>query len=451
MDEPLALTLAATGVGAPDVPVSVTGEGSFLPSRLDVDGLAVAAVAAAGAGAADMLAARLRSDPPWVSVDARGAAAAFVGEQLFEPQGWELPPVWDSIAGDYRAVDAWVRLHTNYASHRRAALSVLGCAEDREAVSRAVAGWQADELEAAVIAAGGAAARLRSSEEWGRHPAGIAAAGQPLVAVASRSADIDPIGAAERPFDGLRVLDLTRVIAGPVCTRFLAAYGAEVLRIDPPGFEEVPALVPDVTAGKRSAALDLRDPDDRNRFAGLVERADVLVCGLRADALDGLGFAHEELLAINPRLVTARLDAYGWQGPWALRRGFDSLVQMSTGIAFASDDAPPQPLPAQALDHATGFIMAGAVGRALAVRERAGLVRDIRCSLVATAELLLGSAGDPEAPAAGWTGADTEAAETALGPVRRVPVPTVIDGVAPELRVEAGPLGRHEAAWHDRT
>ena len=185
---------------------------------------------------------------------------------------------------------------------------------------------------------------------------------------------------------------MTRVIAGPVCTKFLAAYGAQVLRLDPPGFAEVPALLPETTAGKRTAALDLRVDADRRLFENLVADADVLVTGLRADALAGLGYGDGTLTAINPALIVASLNAYGWDGPWRHRRGFDSLVQMSCGIAAAGALAAgrdePFPLPVQALDHATGYLLAAEVGRALTRRLTRSAVSRIRASLIGTANLL---------------------------------------------------------------
>jgi crotonobetainyl-CoA:carnitine CoA-transferase CaiB-like acyl-CoA transferase len=253
----------------------------------------------------------------------------------------------------------------------------------------------------------------------------------------------------------VRVLDLTRVIAGPVGTRFLAAYGADVLRIDPPGFAEVPALLPETTTGKRTAALDLRTADGRVAFEGLVASADVLVTGLRADALARLGYDDDALSALNPALIVASLDAYGWAGPWRDRRGFDSLVQMSAGIAAAGAEAVgadrPVPLPVQALDHGCGYLIAAAVGRALTRRRTESVVSRIRLSLIGTANLLWslprpsGLGEQPPMPKPGdFPLADTH---TAWGPARRVPLPGAIAGVDPEWRVEAGPLGRHQPTW----
>jgi crotonobetainyl-CoA:carnitine CoA-transferase CaiB-like acyl-CoA transferase len=251
----------------------------------------------------------------------------------------------------------------------------------------------------------------------------------------------------------VRVLDLTRVIAGPVGTRFLAAYGADVLRVDPPGFAEVPALLPETTAGKRTAAVDLTTAAGRAAFERLVAGADVLVTGLRADALGRLGYDDAALTALNPALITASLNAYGWSGPWRDRRGFDSLVQMSCGIAAAGGSAAdkPVPLPVQALDHATGYLLAAAVGRALTARLTRGVVSRVRASLAGTANLLWSLPRPTDLPALPPAARPEETrlvdTRTAWGPARRVPVPGDISGIAPELRIKAGPLGRHEPAW----
>jgi hypothetical protein len=446
----------------PDV-LTATGPRTVLPSQFDVTGLATASVAAATLAAAEFLAARTDGPPLPVTVDSRQACAAFAAEGLFTPVGWERPDIWDPIAGNYRARNGWIRLHTNYAYHRAAVERLLGAA-DRESVAAAVAEWKAEDLETAVVEAGGCAAVMRTREDWLAAPAGAATADAPLTAVTDRQR---PDGAAVAggadgaagaggplPYSGVRVLDLTRVIAGPIGTRFLAAYGADVLRVDPPGFAEVPALLPETTAGKRTAALDLRAADDRAAFESLVAGADVLVSGLRADALARLGYDDAALAALNPSLIVASLDAYGWVGPWRDRRGFDSLVQMSSGIAAAGAAATgadhPVPLPVQALDHACGYLVAAAVGRALTRRSTESVVSRIRLSLVGTANLLWSlprPAGQPPMPKPGDF--PLTDAQTAWGPARRVPLPGAIAGLDPQWRVEAGPLGRHRPAWRD--
>src|SRR5580693_1204170 len=441
--------------------LTATGPRAVLPSQFDVTGLATASVAAATLAAAEFHAARTDGPPLPVTVDSRQACAAFAAEGLFTPIGWDRPEIWDPVAGNYRARDGWIRLHTNYAYHRSAVERLLGAA-DRESVAAAVAEWKAEELETAIVEAGGCAAAMRTRDEWLAAPAGAATARAPLVAVTDRPV---PDGAAiavdgataaggPLPYSGVRVLDLTRVIAGPIGTRFLAAYGADVLRIDPPGFAEVPALLPETTAGKRTAALDLRAADDRAAFESLAATADVLVSGLRADALAGLGYDDDALAALNPALVVAPLDAYGGDGPWRDRRGFDSLVQMSSGIAAAGAAATgadrPVPLPVQALDHACGYLTAAAVGRALTRRRAESAVSRIRLSLIGTTNLLWSlprPAGQPPMPKPGDF--PLTDARTAWGPARRVPLPGAIAGVDPQWRVEAGPIGRHRPAWRD--
>lgn len=453
---------AAAGGAADDTVTAddlvVTGPSAVLPARFDVTGFAAGAVAAAGVAAARLLAARRDIPPAGVTIDTRAACAAFAAEGLFTPIGWPRPELWDPIAGNYRTSDGWIRLHTNYPYHRAVAERVLG-GQDRDAIEKAAAGWPGEELQAAIVDAGGAAAVMHDRSGWLASAPGRATAGELAVTVESRPGDAVPAwrGGIEpaRPFGGIRVLDLTRVIAGPDCTKFLAAYGADVLRIDPPGFAEVASLLPETTVGKRTAALDLATPADRAIFEELVRGADVLVTGYRAGAMTGLGYPDDVLAALNPSLVIASLTAYGDSGPWGTRRGFDSLVQMSSGIAAAGatwlgrDD--PVPLPVQALDHATGYLLAAAIARALTRQLTTGVLDRIRASLIGAANLLWRlpepSSQPPRPNPADFTLVDTA---TAWGPARRVPIPAVIDGTAAEWTIDAGPLGRHRPEWITR-
>jgi hypothetical protein len=456
LDEVGSLVWSATG-GDPDLAadhLALTGERRVLPSCFDVTGFAAAAVGAAALGVARLAAAR-RGDGavPAVAVDTREASAAFVCEHLFAPVGWELPDIWDPIAGDYETADGWIKLHTNYASHKAAALAALGlgAGAKRADVAAAVAERRGDDLEQGVVDAGGCAAALRTAETWATHPHGSVAVAEPAIrsVAADGVLDLAPITGHRQPLHGVKVLDLTRVIAGPVCTRFLAAHGATVLRLDPPGFAEVAALLPETTAGKRTAWLDLADPRRRARFVELLAEADVLVHGLRPGAMEAHGLGDDAIRSINPGLVTARLDAYGWEGPWAGRRGFDSLVQMSCGIAAAGMAAAgaskPTPLPAQALDHGAGHLLAAAVASALAD----GRPADVRASLVGVANLLL-SLPDPDgmaAPKPTWGPADRVERDTEWGLATAAPIPGTIAGCPTFLDLPSGPLGRHRPAF----
>jgi hypothetical protein len=452
--------------GEPGLPERVTSSGPavVLPSVFDVTGLAADAVGAATLAVAELAAARRGSgavdagDVPAVAVERRAAAAAFAGEALLTPLGWERPPPWDPVAGDYRAADGWVRLHTNYAHHRAAALGALGLDDgaDRDAVAAAVAALPGVEVETLVVDAGGCAAVMHTPGEWAAHPHGRVALAEPAVAAAVDGtvevpAELRSPGSA--PLAGVRVLDLTRVIAGPVCTRVLAAWGADVVRVDPPGFAEVPALLPETTAGKRRVALDLRDDAGRAAFERLAAGAHVVVDGLRPGALDGLGYGTAALRELNPALVVACVDAYGWHGPWAGRRGFDSLVQMSSGIAAAGGAAAgvdgPRPLPAQALDHGAGWLLAAGVARALTRLAVDEAPSEVWTSLAGVAALLLARPlpDELEVHAPSWTDDDTVPDETAWGPVRRVPCPGTIDGVRGGWTLPAGPLGTDRPQW----
>ncbi|HWL30107.1 MAG TPA: CoA transferase, partial [Burkholderiaceae bacterium] len=353
---------APSGAADDCIVPAVLGSGS-LPSAYPVTALAVASIGTAVQALASYMASGFGQRPA-VAVDRR--LASFWFGTTLRPLHWTVPAVRDPVTGDYRCRDGWIRLHTNAAHHLSAALSTLNQPSDRDRVQRAVTTWDANELEEAVLRAGGCAATLRSAEEWVVHPQGKAVAAEPLFHIDETEAGDVPHTSPNpnRPLDGLKVLDLTRVLAGPVSTRFLAGFGAQVLRIDPPFWEE-PGMVPEVTLGKRCAALDLRIPEQLAHLKALLAQADVLVHGYRPDALERMGLGADTRQRLRPGLVDVSLDAYGWSGPWMGRRGFDSLVQMSCGIAhtgmLAYGRDQPTPLPVQALDHATGYLMAAAV------------------------------------------------------------------------------------------
>lgn len=352
---------------------------------------AVSELAATSIGLATQALSDLLGRPAPVSVNVRLASRWF--QQSFIPLNRPPAALWDPFAGDYAAADGWIRLHTNAPHHRRAMESVLGVHADRASLAAEVQKWSAAMLEQAVVDAGGCAAQMRSMQQWQQHPQGSAVSQEPLFAQqAITGATIPdwPLHAA-RPLYGIRVLDLTRIIAGPVATRFLASLGARVLRIDPPDWQE-PTLEEEITSGKRCARLDLKSRDGLAHLRSLLTQADVLVHGYRADALEKLGLDAATRQQLAPGLVDISLNAWGWSGPWRNRRGFDSLVQMACGIAHQgmqwSGNTTPTPLPVQALDHATGYMLAAAVLEGLRQRRINGTGWQARLSLARTALLL---------------------------------------------------------------
>ncbi|MFJ8621500.1 CoA transferase [Kitasatospora sp. NPDC093550] len=389
-DRPTADAWAALG-GSADLParVSFHGPDDVLPSGLPVRRLARATVAVCSLAAAELAALRSGGPVPAVRVDQGAVATAFLSERHLTIDG-RTPVSFAPHSGFWRTADGWVRTHANYPHHRTRLLAALGLAADAgpEQLAEVLGTLPAEQIQERAYAAGALAVAVA--------PASTAA--HPLVEhLAVGSADVGParpLGEApgDRPAAGVRVLDLTRVIAGPVATRTLALLGADVLRIDSPRLPEAEDSHADTGFGKRSTRLDLAEAADRAAFEELLATADVVVTGYRPGALDAHGLAPADLFAHRPDLIVVQLCAWGWTGPWAARRGFDSLVQAGVGIAAheAAPDGRPGVLPAQALDHGTGYLMAAAVLRAL-TEQRTGRPggRHLRFSLAGTAAWLM--------------------------------------------------------------
>jgi crotonobetainyl-CoA:carnitine CoA-transferase CaiB-like acyl-CoA transferase len=342
----------------------VVGASGSLASPLPVADTGFACIASALLAAAALQRARGGSWPD-LTLDRGHVAAAMLSEDFFrrgrEPASSKFAP----LSRFWPTADGWVRTQANYEWHRAALVSTLGTSGDPEAVADAIAELPAHELEDRVFAAGGVAAAVRSLETWGAHPQGRAVMGEPLIGhqVLGRAAPKRRL-ASGLPAAGVRVVDMTRVIAGPVCTRYLGALGADVLRIDPPGRPDLePGAVADTLLGKRSSVVELATADGLDRLHDTLAGADVVVHGYRPGSLDRFGLEAEELATRYPGLVVVYLDAWGRSGPWADRRGFDSIVQAASGIAMiqSTDGVTPGALPCQLLDHGTGYLAAAAV------------------------------------------------------------------------------------------
>ncbi|MFI5608214.1 CoA transferase [Amycolatopsis sp. NPDC051903] len=439
-------------------PVSLTGDESVLPGTFRVAAAASAGVGAATLAAAELL--RLRGiEPGAVGVDARHAAASILSEAFLRVNGEPPPSPWGPIAGDYRAADRWVKLHANYPRHEAAICWALGVPAQREAVAKAVAGRPAAEVESAVVTAGGAAALMRSREEWLEHPQGRAVADLPLVEIRRLGeAPNRVLFDSDRPLGGVRVLELTHVLAGPVAGRVLAAHGANVLHVGAAHLPRIPALTMDTGHGKRSAFVALDTEGGRAKLKKLVARADVVLQSFRPGALARIGFGPDELAELRPGIVTADLSAYGWTGPWARRRGFDSLVQMSSGIADEGARAEgadrPVPLPAQALDHTTGWLAAAAIMTAVRRTVEVGGSQHVRLSLAGTGRWLDSLGRKDSGPsgvdyAAFADRADlVEDVDSDFGRLTRVRMAGELPGAPPHWDHASHLPGADSAVWH---
>lgn len=436
--------------------VTLTGDDPVLPMPFRVGAAALATIGAAGLAAAELW--RLRTGRAQsVSVDIRAAAAAFRSERYLRVAARPPSALWDPLAGFYRAGDGrFIQLHTNFPHHRDGVLRVLGCDGTREAVAAAIGGGRASALEDVLAAAGMCAGMVRRRDEWQGHPQGAAVAGLPLLEIVKLGASPpEPGGRGERPLAGVRVLDLTRVIAGPVCGRTLAEHGAEVLLVTAPHLPSIETLVIDTGRGKLSASLDLSRPEDAGRLHALVREADVFCQAYRPGALAARGFGPEALARLRPGIVYVSISAYGHVGPWRDRRGFDSLVQSVSGIAHEGGVSAgldgPKHLPAQAIDHATGYLAAFGAMVALARRAREGGSYLVRLSLAQTGRWLDGLDRVDPVGVADPTLEDvldlTEAADSPFGRLRYVkPAARLAETPAYWAR-PAVPLGTHAAAW----
>ncbi len=430
-----------------------------MPALFAVAHVGAASFATAGSAIADLVS-LVSAAPPEVWVD-RSLAAAWLRQWAEPVGGWDRGSPWHGVSTDYPTADGrWIRLQANYPHLRQAVLDTLGVPEERDAIARVIGAMPADEAEQALVDGGGAAAASRTLAEWAAHPQGRAVAAEPLIDTTwadEKASDLarDWAPTPQRPLAGIRVLDVTRVLAGPVATRFLAGYGAEVLRIDPPGYAEPGGSSGgDLMLGKRCAHLDLRTAPGRDTFLQLLAGADVLLHGLRRGAMDRLGLGAEARRAAGPGHVEVTLNAYGWTGPWTERRGFDTLVQtsagMSTEIMLRDKLAAPKLLPAQVLDFATGYLAAAAAIRGLAERARQGRGSSWRLALARTGAVLAHAGQPPAEPeiTLPLNGPYEDRVYTfPRGPVRRLEFPVQVEGAPLFWERPGDPYGTATPVW----
>jgi crotonobetainyl-CoA:carnitine CoA-transferase CaiB-like acyl-CoA transferase len=441
------------------------GTDPVLPTPFRVGVAGAATLAATGLAAAALWELRSGRRQP-VSVDVRQATASLRSGHYMKLGDGEVSTRRNSVMGVYPTKDArWSYLHCNFPNHRAAALSVLGVAEDRDAVARAVLNWNALDLEEAIIAAKGAGGMVRTQAEWATHPQGAAIAALPLLEIVRiGDAPPQPLPEGKRPLSGVRVLDLTRVLAGPTCARTLAEHGADVMKITAPHLPNLGYQEFDTGHGKLSAHLDLREQRDVDVLRGLVREADVFSQGYRPGTLGSRGLSPEELAALRPGLVYVSMCAFSHAGPWSSRRGFDTVVQTVSGITSRQAEVVPaktpgpQFYPVSAIDYCTGYLMAFGAMVALTRRAQEGGSWLVRISLAQVGKWIVDRGEVPgdaarDAPEE-FTPEELElwsmVTDTPSGRLRHLKPVVGLPETPPYWARPSVPLGYHRPEWPER-
>ncbi|MDA0733479.1 MAG: CoA transferase [Chloroflexi bacterium] len=441
------------------------GTDPILPTPFRIGETSAAALAAVGLAASDLWELRTGRRQE-VAVDTRQATASLRSGKYMQMDGAQVSTERNQVMGVYPAKNGrWSYLHCNFPNHRAAALSVLGVSEDKQAVRQAVAQWDALELEEAILAANGAGGMVRTMAEWAQHPQSAAIASLPLMEIV-KIGDSPPekLPDGDRPLSGVRVLDLTRVLAGPTCARTLAEHGADVLKITGAHLPNIGYQEYDTGHGKLSANLDLREPKDTETLRGLVREGDVFSQGYRPGTLGMRGLSPEALAQLRPGLVYVSLSAFSHVGPWASRRGFDTVVQTVSGITtrqaelFPGAEPGPQFYPVSAIDYLTGYLMAFGAMVALARRAREGGSWLVRISLAQTGHWLVGRGQVPDAELKDvpkeFTPAEVErwsmSSDTPVGKLRHLGPVVGLSETPPRWARPSVPLGYNDPVWPQR-
>ena len=464
MNEALRTLLPIAGWSEKDTSaVEISGAlDPILPTPFRITETAAASLAAVGLAASDLWALRT-GRRQGIAIDTRRATASLRSGTYLKMDGTAVPNGRNEVMGVYPAKNGrWNYLHCNFPNHRAAALSVLGVSENRDAVRKAVAQWDPLELEEAIIAAKGAGGMVRSIDEWARHPQGIAVAGLPLMEIIKiGDSAAEPLPKGDRPLSGIRVLDLTRVIAGPTCARTLAEHGAEVLKITGAHLPSLGRQEYDTGHGKLSAQLDLREAKDVETLRGLVRKADVFSQGYRPGTLGSRGFSPEALAELRPGIVVVSLCAFSHAGPWASRRGFDTVIQTVSGIThrqgevFPGAQPGPQFYPVSAIDFLTGYLMAFGAMVALRRRAREGGSWLVRISLAQVGHWLVGRGQVPVSDLKDvqkeFTAAELErwtmTSTTPVGRLQHLAPVLQLSETPPRWDKPTVPLGYHQPVW----
>lgn len=433
------------------------GDDPVLPTRYRIGAAGAALQAAQGLAASELW--RLQTGrAQTVGVDLPAATVALRSSRYMRIAGQPPEREHAPLMRYYQVKDGrWIFLHANFPNLKAAALKLLGAKDDPADVARAAAGWAGEALETALHENGACGSYVRTHAEWDAHPHAAAVAGLPVLEISKvGDAPPRPLPGGDRPLAGLRVLDLTRVIAGPTCARTLAEHGADILKIARQGLADSGQLDYDTGIGKLSAYLDLREKDQHAKLVELARTADIFSQSYRPGTLAGRGFSPEALAEIRPGIVYVTLSAWGHDGPWRLRRGYDTVVQSATGWGQANGDANgPKLMPVSAIDYVSGNLLAFGAMVALYRRATEGGSWLVRTSLAQTGKWTVDrgvlapaeyAKAPEELPAATIAGlcAEMDSPMGRFGYLK----PVVQMSETPTRWVRPPvPLGHHPAAW----
>ncbi|KAI1270326.1 hypothetical protein F5Y18DRAFT_367920 [Xylariaceae sp. FL1019] len=463
-----------TGLGLPSdalSSLSLPGETEkpVLPSSYKMGVLAQGTIALSALAAAQVYAERNNSAVPRVEVDVTHSVVEYKSERLYRLDG--KPPVspWGAVGGLHKTADGYVRIHDSFPNHGNGALELLGLPLDatRADVSKQTADWSSIDLESVGVLENKLAIyALRSYRQWDRLPQSKALSNMPVhienVAPTSPGLPSTLKAGADKCLRGLRVIEMSRVIAAPLAGKTLAAHGADVLWITSPGLPDIPSIDRDLARGKRTVQLDIKKAEDLIRLKDLIKTADVFIQGFRPGSLASKSLAPEEIRRLNTRIIIANLSAFGPSGPWSGRRGFDSLVQTCSGMNVSEAEhygagEAARPTPCQALDHAGGYFLATGVMAALYRQAIEGGSWQVNVSLAGTMKYLR-SLGQYPAKT-GFESRDYEKAEdveeyleardSGFGRMEAVRHSAKIDGCEPGWDIMPKPLGSDEPKWLD--
>ncbi|KAF2808799.1 CoA-transferase family III [Mytilinidion resinicola] len=445
--------------------LSLEGHGLGLPSSFKVGHLAQSTIGLSALTAALVYSSRHQSAVPRVTVPLTHAVIEFKSERLYVLDGKPTPSPWGPIGGLHKTSDGYVRIHDNFPVHRLGALELLGLPPNasRSDVSSQTQKWKSVDLEKEGIEKGLVISALRSYKQWDVLPQASAIPDFPIIlkrtsSVTSRT--ISSSAGIDRCLRGLRVVEMSRIIAAPVAGKTLAAHGADVIWVTSPSLPDLPVLDRDLGRGKRTVQLDIKHPEEKTKLFDLLRTADVFIQGYRPGSLASHGLSTADIIAINPNIVIGNMSAYGPYGPWAHNRGFDSLVQTCSGMNISETEhygggEPARPTPCQALDHAGGYLLATGIMATLYKRETGDGIYEVDVSLAGVMKYLRSLGQYPERTGFECTDYSSpgeveeylETRESGFGSLKAVKHSAKIESVEVGWDIMPKPLGSDEPRW----